>query len=265
MYTLLAGPALFLAALGSPGPECPVFIRGDANQDGTVDLADPIRTLDYLFQDGTSIGCHDAADADDGGTIDITDPIYLLLFLFSGGRPPPHPGPLECGRDETTDDLECLAGEGCRPQPFLKDFSEFVRFDSTLEPGLGFCPEMYKVFRASILREETGYRLEMSVLYEGVPGQPECIEVVSGACAVELPLPPRMLTAEEEVEVRNLFSAVPIFEAPHTICLCLAIDPCVIPAFEWDGFRARGFECSAPRLPANATANIKSLLEGLRP
>jgi hypothetical protein len=48
--------------------------------------------------------CRDAADANDDGKIDISDPIRILRHLFQGGEPPapPFPGP---GPDPTADDL----------------------------------------------------------------------------------------------------------------------------------------------------------------
>lgn len=86
-----------------------VFLRGDSNSDGGVDLSDGIYTLDFLFLGGPGPLCGDAADADDGGALDLSDAIYLLNHLFLGGPPPPPPFP-EAGIDPTADDLEC-AGE----------------------------------------------------------------------------------------------------------------------------------------------------------
>src|SRR5690606_21734495 len=82
------------------------FIRADANQDGRVDLSDPIATLLHLFQPGFTVPCEKAADADDSGGLDITDAIYSVSFLFSGGTAPPAPFPA-CGVDSTADGLSC--------------------------------------------------------------------------------------------------------------------------------------------------------------
>ena len=41
------------------------FLRGDGNDDGTIDLTDAITILNYLFLGGVVPGCLDAADADD--------------------------------------------------------------------------------------------------------------------------------------------------------------------------------------------------------
>jgi hypothetical protein len=87
----------------TPGP----FIRGDANDDGILDLSDVLRSLESLFLGGGDLACLDAADANDDGRIDIADPISLLDFLFISGAalPGPFPGP---GQDPTPDDLGCL-------------------------------------------------------------------------------------------------------------------------------------------------------------
>lgn len=82
------------------------FIRGDASQDGVLDLADAIVALDFLFQEGP-LACEDAADSNDDGMLNIADPIYLLGYQFSGGPAPLAPFP-DPGPDPTdTDGLGC--------------------------------------------------------------------------------------------------------------------------------------------------------------
>jgi hypothetical protein len=81
--------------------EAPVFLRGDANAaDGTMNLADGIYILQYLFVNGPAVPCPDAADANDDETVNLADAIYILQHLFAGGPPiaPPHPA---CGTDTT--------------------------------------------------------------------------------------------------------------------------------------------------------------------
>ena len=84
------------------------FARGDANQDGEIDISDPLRILFYLFA-GTAVGCQDALDGDDDGAISLTDAIYILRYLFQGGprMPEPFPG---LGVDPTDDALGCVEG-----------------------------------------------------------------------------------------------------------------------------------------------------------
>ena len=82
------------------------FLRGDANMDGRVDISDPIRILDMLFQGGGVPVCLDAADANDDGSLDISDPIAMLLAQFQGGLPLPSPSDL-AGFDSSADRLFC--------------------------------------------------------------------------------------------------------------------------------------------------------------
>jgi hypothetical protein len=83
-----------------------IFIRGDGDADGMLNITDGIFVLNYLFSGGVAApSCEDAADANDDGTLNITDPIYVLSFLFTGGPPPLEPGPAACGPDPSPDDL----------------------------------------------------------------------------------------------------------------------------------------------------------------
>jgi hypothetical protein len=50
----------------------------------------------------------DAADANDDGGVNLSDPVWIYNFLFQGGPPPPAPGPTSCGPDPTADSLICL-------------------------------------------------------------------------------------------------------------------------------------------------------------
>ena len=72
-----------------------------------ADISDAIAMLSYLFAGG-SLTCEDAGDANDDGGLNISDPIYLLGYLFGDGPviPPPFPGP---GDDPTGDPLGCDA------------------------------------------------------------------------------------------------------------------------------------------------------------
>ena len=81
------------------------FIRGDANGDGGVDIADPVKTLFVLFG-GIASDCEDAIDADDNGVTSISDAILVLAYLFQGGAAPAQPFPL-AAPDPTTDALDC--------------------------------------------------------------------------------------------------------------------------------------------------------------
>ena len=84
----------------------PVFIRGNANGDASVNVADAITILEYLFSGGATPDCLSALDVNDSSSVNIADSIHLLGFLFSGGIPPelPYPNP---GVDPTPDTLPC--------------------------------------------------------------------------------------------------------------------------------------------------------------
>ncbi len=80
------------------------FIRGDANIDGTVNIADMVDSLGFLFgvRGHENPHCLAAHDANDDGTVDISDAIYTANYLFGGGRMPPPPKPFpDCGVDPT--------------------------------------------------------------------------------------------------------------------------------------------------------------------
>ena len=85
----------------------PYFVRGDSNDDGTVDISDAIHGLQFLFTGG-EIVCEDATDNNDDGALDIADPIALLARLFGGAPPLPLPSDISFGPDPTSDVLVCL-------------------------------------------------------------------------------------------------------------------------------------------------------------
>ena len=78
----------------------PVYIRGDADNDGILTTNDSAVILAYLFTNGR-IGCLATADVDGNGTINQPDAIYLGNFLTATGPAPPAPFPI-CAYDATT-------------------------------------------------------------------------------------------------------------------------------------------------------------------
>lgn len=84
-----------------------VFLRGDSNMDGRLDISDAIYILDYRYTGGPWPACMDAADANDDGRVDLSDPIFFLSFLFQRETPLPQPSP-EPGIDGSSDGLGCL-------------------------------------------------------------------------------------------------------------------------------------------------------------
>ena len=61
----------------------PSFVRGESNGDGSLDIADAISILTYLFALGEAPSCLETADANDDGAIDVADAIKVLGHLFN--------------------------------------------------------------------------------------------------------------------------------------------------------------------------------------
>ncbi|MGE3165865.1 MAG: PKD domain-containing protein [Planctomycetota bacterium] len=80
------------------------FLRGDANRTGSIDIADAIAILTFLFAGGAAPTCPDAADVNDDSSVNIGDAIYALSYLFTNGATPPYPFP-GAGLDPTLDSL----------------------------------------------------------------------------------------------------------------------------------------------------------------
>src|SRR5688572_4312526 len=108
--TGLCAMAALLSMASPAGSQCePLFIRGDSNADGTVNISDGIATLSAFFLGEDQPSCLDAADANDSGVLDIEDPTATFAYLFGGGPEPPAPAPFACGKDPTSDALSCDA------------------------------------------------------------------------------------------------------------------------------------------------------------
>lgn len=89
------------AACNFPDPDG-VFIRGDTNNDSSVNVSDIGYLTNYLYQSGP-IPCElDSADVNDDGWVNISDVSYLSNYLYQGGALPPHPFPA-AGMDFTED------------------------------------------------------------------------------------------------------------------------------------------------------------------
>lgn len=107
-------PEVTTGAVVSVGSE-PTFLRGDANFDGFIDIADSVAIISSLFLTGVhryDLPCEDAADVNDDSRIDLADSISELNYLFKSGRPPLAPFP-DAGTDPTVDELDCVGGRVC--------------------------------------------------------------------------------------------------------------------------------------------------------
>jgi len=101
-------PTASASASASTGPP---FLRGDANGDGSIDLADVVASLMWQFAAGASPGkCRDALDSNDDGRMDVADAIHTVMGLFSLGSATLA---TECVFDPTRDWIECTSQEVC--------------------------------------------------------------------------------------------------------------------------------------------------------
>ncbi|MFQ5653169.1 MAG: hypothetical protein ACE5GW_00380 [Planctomycetota bacterium] len=83
-----------------------IFLRGDANLDGAVDISDGVVMITFVSGLTPAPPCLSALDSNDDGVIDLADALYTLNFLFLAGPviPPPFPEP---GVDPTEDPIPC--------------------------------------------------------------------------------------------------------------------------------------------------------------
>jgi hypothetical protein len=89
VLAVLLGGALAGGPLGAQ-----TFVRGDANGDGLMNIADPIHMLFHIFSGGALVGVANASDVNDNGVTEIADVTYMLAFLFAQGASPPAPVPI---------------------------------------------------------------------------------------------------------------------------------------------------------------------------
>ena len=87
------------------------FLRGDANDDGLIDLSDAAVLLDLLFGGGPPLACADSGDGNDDGFLDVSDVLSVLLAMF-GERELPAPVNC-CGDDPSDDGIECDSYVSC--------------------------------------------------------------------------------------------------------------------------------------------------------
>jgi hypothetical protein len=103
-------PCLLVALGGGikvAAADSPRFVRGDANMSGWVTYVDVTFFLGVIYETlDAEFLCKDAADADDNGFVNIQDPILVLNYMYKDQPPPPPPFP-ELGPDPTADGLDC--------------------------------------------------------------------------------------------------------------------------------------------------------------
>ncbi|MEM7263484.1 MAG: right-handed parallel beta-helix repeat-containing protein [Planctomycetota bacterium] len=92
-------------------PSAVGYIRGDANQDARVDLADGIFVLSVSFAGEGAFLCEAAADSNGDETTDVADALFIFNYQLLGGPAPSAPFP-DCGTSDASD-TSCDAPIGC--------------------------------------------------------------------------------------------------------------------------------------------------------
>ena len=65
-----------------------LFLCGDADISGEVDIDDVVFIISYIFSGGSEPFPYEAGDTDCSGAVDIDDVVYLISYIFSGGYAP---------------------------------------------------------------------------------------------------------------------------------------------------------------------------------
>ena len=86
------------------------FIRGDANADARVNIADGVWIINELFLGGPANPCPISSDSNGDGNTDAGDAIYIFNYRFLDGPMPTAPYP-SCGQvgDQTPEDCAASA------------------------------------------------------------------------------------------------------------------------------------------------------------
>ena len=85
------------------------FIRGDANDDGRVNIADAVTLVSAKLIGGAVLNCEAAGDANGDLSANLADAVYILNYRFLSGPPPPAPFP---GCD-ISEDEDCESFDSC--------------------------------------------------------------------------------------------------------------------------------------------------------
>ena len=108
----------YLTALdgGVINPPTGTFVRGDCNDDGSVNIADAVFLLNSLFVPGADpVPCEWTGDTNDDAGVNIADAVFLLNSLFVPGFGAlPEPNIVSgCGLDPTPTSLTCAVNSTC--------------------------------------------------------------------------------------------------------------------------------------------------------
>jgi hypothetical protein len=65
-----------------------IYLCGDCNGDGVLDIGDVVCEINYLFRGGLPPQPYEVGDVNCDGITDIADVVYLINYLFKGGPAP---------------------------------------------------------------------------------------------------------------------------------------------------------------------------------
>ena len=68
--------------------EPPVYLCGDASNNGAINILDATYIINYLYKGGPAPESPDSADLDGSGSMNLLDVVYLINFLYKGGPEP---------------------------------------------------------------------------------------------------------------------------------------------------------------------------------
>ena len=66
-----------------------VFLRGDTNGNGMIELGDVVYLINALYKGGPAPQPLSAGDVNCSGMVELGDVVYLITYLYKGGPPPP--------------------------------------------------------------------------------------------------------------------------------------------------------------------------------
>jgi hypothetical protein len=65
-----------------------LYVCGDANGDATINLADAVFLINYVFKSGPAPEPLEAGDANCDGSVNLADAVHLINYVFKGGPEP---------------------------------------------------------------------------------------------------------------------------------------------------------------------------------
>jgi len=66
----------------------PEYLRGDVNNNWTIELGDVVYLITYLYKNGPAPDHVEAGDDNCSGVVELGDIVYLITYLYKGGPPP---------------------------------------------------------------------------------------------------------------------------------------------------------------------------------